>query len=89
MNLEDSQLLKEFLLRNETLLIGELFNELELVTVEEATEFINNNIIEDILIYDDEINLIINGGRAIAVIKAEEVDLEYLEAIQRELIWKC
>ena len=82
MNLEDSQLLKEFLLRNETLLIGELFNELELVTVEDATEFINNNIIEDILIYDDEINLIINGGRAIAVIKAEEVDL-------RELIWKC
>lgn len=81
MNLEDSQLLKEFLLRNETVLIGELFNELELVTVEEATEFINNNIIEDILIYDDEINLIINGGRAIAVIKAEEVDLEYLEAI--------
>lgn len=81
MNLEDSQLLREFLLRNETVLIGELFNELELVTVEEATEFINNNIIEDILIYDDEINLIINGGRAIAVIKAEEVDLEYLEAI--------
>lgn len=81
MNLEDSQLLREFLLRNETVLIGELFNELELITVEEATEFINNNIIEDILIYDDEINLIINGGRAIAVIKAEEVDLEYLEAI--------
>lgn len=81
MNLEDSQLLREFLLRNETVLIGELFNELELITVEEATEFINNNIIKDILIYDDEINLIINGGRAIAVIKAEEVDLEYLEAI--------